>query len=105
MPIRQITIIGTGLIGGSLGLALRSKNFRGKIVGCDNVRVLRRARRMHAIDVGIADSRMAVAGSDLVVLATPVGGIIDLIESLAPHLSSDTLLTDVGSTKQGIVTQ
>jgi prephenate dehydrogenase len=103
MPIRQITIIGTGLIGGSLGLALRSKNFKGRIVGCDNAGVLRQARRMHAIDVGITDSRKAVAGSDLVVLATPVGGIIDLIETLAPWLSPDALLTDVGSTKQEVV--
>jgi prephenate dehydrogenase len=101
--IRQITIIGTGLIGGSLGLALRAKGFKGKIVGCDQVGVLRRARQKRAIDVAMADPLTAVRGSDFVVLATPVGGIIELIDKLAPHLSPETLLTDVGSTKEQIV--
>jgi prephenate dehydrogenase len=103
MPIRQITIIGTGLIGGSLGLALRSKGFKGTIVGCDQASVLRRARRIKAIDVAITAPLNAVRDSDVVVLATPVSGIIDLIEKLAPHLSPATLLTDVGSTKEQIV--
>lgn len=103
MPIRQITIIGTGLIGGSLGLALRKHGFRGKIVGCDRANVLARAKRIGAIHQGISDPIQASQDSDLVVLATPVGGIIELIEPLAPHLASDTLLTDVGSTKSEIV--
>ena len=45
MPIRQITIIGTGLIGGSFGLALKKRGFPGRIVGCDRAPVLKRARR------------------------------------------------------------
>ena len=44
MPIRHITIIGTGLIGGSLGLALKKRKFAGRIVGCDRAPVLERAR-------------------------------------------------------------
>ena len=103
MPIRQITIIGTGLIGGSLGLGLRKHGFRGTIIGCDRDPVLAKAKRKQAIDRGTADPLEACRGSDVVVLATPVGGIIDLIETLAPSLSSDTLLTDVGSTKHAIV--
>ncbi len=103
MPIRQITIIGTGLIGGSLGLALRKHGFRGKIVGCDRASVLARAKRAGVIHQGIFDPVRACQGSDVVVLATPVGGIIELIERLAPHLASDTLLTDVGSTKSEIL--
>jgi prephenate dehydrogenase len=99
---RQITIIGTGLIGGSLGLALRKNGFRGKIVGCDRKPVLARAKRIGAITSGIVDPVEASRGSDLVVLAVPVGGIIDLIAKLAPHLSTNTLLTDVGSTKAEI---
>src|SRR5713226_6667854 len=99
MAIRQITIIGTGLIGGSLGLALKKGGFRGKIVGCDSASVLARAKRARAIDLGVADPVEASQGSDVVVLATPVGAIIELIERLAPRLSSPTLLTDVGSTK------
>ncbi len=104
MSIRQITIIGTGLIGGSLGLALRKKGFRGKIVGCDRKDVLARAKRMGAISHGIADPVESSRDSNLVVLATPVGAIIELIGRLAPHLSSDTLLTDVGSTKAAVLT-
>ncbi|PYV49103.1 MAG: prephenate dehydrogenase/arogenate dehydrogenase family protein [Acidobacteria bacterium] len=105
MPIRQITIIGTGLIGGSLALALRKKRFRGKIIGCDQPDVLRRAKKIGAIDKGIGDPIKAAEGSDVVVIATPVGTIIDLIERLGLHLSDDVLLTDVGSTKSEIVSR
>jgi prephenate dehydrogenase len=105
MAIRQITIVGTGLIGGSLGLALKKGGFRGKIVGCDSKAVLARAKRARAIDVGLADPVEASAGSDVVVLATPVGSIIELIERLAPRISPSTLLTDVGSTKGEIVSR
>src|SRR6202140_4828997 len=103
MPIRQITIIGTGLIGGSLGLALRKKGFKGKVIGCDQAAVLRRAKKIGAIQQGITDPVKACKGSDVVVLATPVGTIIDLIERMAPHLPMDVLLTDVGSTKLQVV--
>jgi prephenate dehydrogenase len=105
MSIRQITIIGTGLIGGSLGLALRKNGFRGQIVGCDQPKVLARARRMGAIHAGISDPIRACSGSDVVVLATPVGAIIELIERLAPNLPGESLLTDVGSTKSQILCQ
>jgi prephenate dehydrogenase len=105
MPIRQITIIGTGLIGGSLALALRKRGFKGSLIACDDPGVLRRAKRMGAIEQGIADPVQACKGSDVVVLATPVGTIIDLIERLAPHLEADVLLTDVGSTKSEVVSR
>jgi prephenate dehydrogenase len=101
--IRQITIIGTGLIGGSLGLALRKAKFKGQIVGCDRPDVLRHAKKMRAVDEGMADPVSASKGSDVVVLATPVGAIIELISLLGPHVGSHTLLTDVGSTKSAIV--
>lgn len=101
--IRQITIVGVGLIGGSFGLALKKSGFRGKIVGCDRNSVLDKAKRRRAIDVAVSDPVRACAGSDLVVLATPVGAIIDLIERLAPRLAAATLLTDVGSTKAEVL--
>jgi prephenate dehydrogenase len=103
MAIRQITIIGTGLIGGSLGLALKKRKFGGQIVGCDRVPVLERAREVGAIDNGLPNAADAVRGSQVVVLATPVIAIIDFIERLGPALSARALLTDVGSTKLGIV--
>jgi prephenate dehydrogenase len=103
MSIRQITIIGTGLIGGSLALALRKKKFAGKIIGCDREAALEKARDRGAIDEGRSDPGDAVRGSDVVVLATPVLAIIDLIERLGPVLPAKTLLTDVGSTKTAVV--
>ena len=99
----QLTIIGTGLIGGSLGLALRSRRFRGTIVGCDKPEVLETALAREAIDRGSTDPKQAVRGSDIVVLATPVGAILSLLETLAPILPSSTLITDTGSTKQQVV--
>jgi len=103
MSIRQITIIGTGLIGGSLALALRKKKFAGKIVGCDREAALEKARERGAIHEGTMNPADAVRGSQVVVLATPVLAIIDLIERLGPALPAKTLLTDVGSTKRGVV--
>jgi prephenate dehydrogenase len=99
MPIRQITIVGTGLIGGSFALAVKKRGFAGRIVGCDRAPVLERARTKAAIDVGHTNPADAVRGSQIIVLATPVSGIIDLIERLGPVLPPKTLLTDVGSTK------
>ena len=103
MPIRQITIIGTGLIGGSLGLALRKKKFAGRIIGCDREGTLEKARMRGAIDAGSPNPGDAVRGSQVVVLATPVLAIIDLIERVGPALPAKALLTDVGSTKAAIV--
>jgi prephenate dehydrogenase len=103
--LRQITIIGTGLIGGSLGLALRKNKFKGKIIGCDRPEVLRRAKRIHAIDHGTSDPLSACDGSDVIVLATPVGAVIELIDRLARRLNPNAILTDVGSTKLEIVSR
>ena len=103
MAIRQITIIGTGLIGGSLALALRKNRFAGRIVGCDREGTLERARMRGAIDEGTVNSADAIHGSQLVVLAAPVLAICDLIDRLGPALPSKTLLTDVGSTKKAVV--
>ena len=102
MPIRQITIIGTGLIGGSLALALKKKKFAGRIVGCDREATLEKARQRGVIDAGSSNPGDAVRGSQVVVLATPVLAIVDLIERLGPSLPAKTLLTDVGSTKTAV---
>jgi prephenate dehydrogenase len=105
MPIRQITIIGTGLIGGSFALALRKRKFAGRIVGCDREPALKKAKTRGVIDSGVAEPADAVRGSQLVVLATPVLAIIDLIGRLGPGLPPNTLLTDVGSTKAAVAQQ
>jgi len=97
--IQQITIIGTGLIGGSFALALKKHGFAGCIVGCDREPVLAQAKRAGVIDEGIADPVQAARGTQVVLLATPVGAILDLIERIGPTLGEGALLTDVGSTK------
>src|SRR5262245_16371403 len=103
MKFKQITIIGTGLIGGSLALAIKKRRLARKVVGCDREPVLKQALRLRAIDAGEARPEAAITGSDVVVLASPVGGIIELIERVGPLLPPSTLLTDVGSTKVEIM--
>jgi prephenate dehydrogenase len=103
MPFKQVTIIGTGLIGGSIGLALRKRHLAGRVIGSDRAPVLERAQDCGAIEGGSANPADAIRGSDLVVLATPVLGILDLIDRLGPTVLSGTLVTDVGSTKAAIV--
>jgi prephenate dehydrogenase len=102
MPIRQITIIGTGLIGGSFALAMRKRRFAGRIVGCDRESALKKAKMCGVIDNGFVEPADAVRGSQLVMLATPVLAIVDLIGRLGPGLPATTLLTDVGSTKTAV---
>ncbi len=103
MAIKQITIIGVGLIGGSFGLAIKKHGFAGRIIGCGRPLSLAKAQRMGAIDIGIQEPRQAVQGSDVVLLATPVGAILDFIEQFGPILPPNVLMTDVGSTKKEIV--
>ncbi len=100
---KQITIIGTGLLGGSFGLALKAAGVPARVVGCDHGHILERARKMGAVDAGVEDPVQAINGSDLILLATPVGAIIDLIERIGPISGPDVLITDVGSTKQEIM--
>jgi prephenate dehydrogenase len=105
MPFKQVTIIGTGLIGGSLGLALKKRRLAARVVGCDRAPVLKRAKECGAIESGTTNPAEAVRGSDLVVLATPVLSILDLIARFGPALPAHALVTDVGSTKAEIVQQ
>lgn len=102
MSFSQVTVVGTGLIGGSFVLALRAHGYAGRIVGCDRQQVLDRALALGAIDAGLTDPCEAVYGSDLVVLAAPVGAILDLIGPIAKVVSPTALITDVGSTKREI---
>ena len=105
MSIRQITVIGTGLIGGSFALALKKYGFKGRIVGCDRPPVLERAREKGAIDEARAHPFEATRGSQVILLSAPVLGILELMERLGPSLAPKTLLTDVGSTKAQVVTR
>jgi prephenate dehydrogenase len=103
MTIQRITIIGTGLIGASTGLALRAANFPGEIVGWDrHPSELQIALDRGAIDVAAADPISAAVSSDLILLSGPVFAIQDWMEKLAPLLKPNQLVTDVGSVKGAI---
>lgn len=96
----RISIVGLGLIGGSWGLALRSHGFRGIRIGSDRPEVLKRALAAGAIDEAREDVADGVSDADLVILATGVGGILDLLPRLSRAVSHRALVTDVGSTKR-----
>ncbi len=98
----RIAIVGLGLIGGSIALAARKAWPTALVIGVDRNAVLERAMIRHAVDVASEDL-MIVSDADLVVLAAPVGSIIDLIPALDRTLASDAVVTDVGSTKRAIV--
>jgi prephenate dehydrogenase len=103
LTIRRITIIGTGLIGASSGLALRAAQFPGEIVGWDrNPSHLQIALDRGAIDASALDPISAALSSDLVLLSGPVFAIQDWMGRLAPLLQPHQLVTDVGSVKVAI---
>jgi len=100
--LEKMAIIGPGLLGGSLGLALKSRALKTRIVGIGHRRSsLDRAVEIGAIDEGSVDLS-AAAGSQLVVLATPIRLIQGGLEALSKILSPGTVVTDVGSTKRTI---
>lgn len=102
--IERVTIVGTGLLGGSLGLALRAGGFGGEIVG-----VGRRQETLDAaigagcMDRGTLDLEAGIEGAGLVVLATPVSAILRHLEQMGGKLGAEVVVTDVGSTKRTIV--
>jgi prephenate dehydrogenase len=101
--IERIAILGTGLIGASVGLALRSHGFTGSITGWDpDPHQLHTALSLGAITVIADDPLTAAAGSNLILLAGPVFTILENLDRLAPILREDQLVTDVGSVKGAI---
>ncbi|NOX75723.1 MAG: prephenate dehydrogenase/arogenate dehydrogenase family protein [Gammaproteobacteria bacterium] len=102
--IKQLTIIGVGLIGGSLARALKQADAVGEVVGAGrNAQHLQQALALGVVDRIEMDLAAAVRGANVVVVATPVGAAEAIFSAIAPGLSADTVLTDVGSTKASIV--
>ena len=103
MTIERITIVGTGLIGASAGLALHAAQFPGEVIGWDrSASQSGIALESGAIDVIALDPINAAVSSDLVLLSGPVFTIQDWMEKLAPLLKPHQLVTDVGSVKVAI---
>ena len=98
----HIVVVGVGLIGGSLGLALRERHIA-PVVGVGRADDLAKAERRGAIDRGTTDLLAALAGAETVVLATPIGQILADLDRLASLVGPGIVVTDVGSTKAEIV--
>ncbi len=103
MPIERIAILGTGLIGASVGLALRSHGYAGGIIGWDPApSELAAAQSIGAIDSAAPDPISTARVSQLILLSGPVFTILEWLDRLRPVLQSGQLVTDVGSVKGAI---
>ncbi|MDD5246594.1 MAG: prephenate dehydrogenase [Candidatus Omnitrophica bacterium] len=100
---KKVVIIGVGLIGGSLALAIKKKKIAYKIVGVSRHKsTLLLAKKRGVIDEGSQDIRIA-DGADLVILATPIETMLKLAVPLSKIIDKDCLVADVGSTKEEVV--
>lgn len=100
----RVAIVGLGLIGGSLGLALRQARITEQITGFDLGRgVCEQARKVGAIDQVHTSLADAVRGAELIVLATPVGAMRALLQQMATLASPGAVITDVASTKSQVI--
>ncbi len=101
---KKVVIFGSGLIGGSFALALRKANAVGEVVGFGRSEAtLQQAQQLGILDRIGRGVEAEVGDADLVMLATPVGQMAELMARIAPHLGAHTLVTDGGSTKSDVV--
>jgi len=100
----NVTIIGVGLIGGSLALVMKEKGLAGLITGGGrSQQTLEQAIALGVIDRAGKSAGQSVEDADLVVLASPVGMFEAIVREIAPHLKKGAVLTDVGSVKGELV--
>jgi len=99
-----VVIVGVGLIGGSLGMALKARRLAQRVVGVgrDQGR-LEKAVALGAIDEASTDLKVGIANADIVVLCTTVGHILETVEQALEFAKPGAIVTDVGSTKGAIV--
>lgn len=96
----SVAILGLGLMGSSIGLALKQRGFKGEVRGyARRAETCAKALELNVVDFASADIGEAVRGADLAVLCVPVLTIPKLTEAALPHLKSGAVVTDVGSTK------
>jgi prephenate dehydrogenase len=104
MPIGQLAVVGVGLIGASFALALKSAKAVERVIGIGRSRAnLEHALASGAIDQAADDAAAAIAGADLILVATPVGAMGEAFARIAPHLAARAVLTDAGSVKQSVI--
>ncbi len=104
MQIKQITIIGVGLIGGSFGKALKARQYNAKIVGYGtNIAKLNKAVELNVIDEFFTDMQQAVKNADLIMVAVPMGAFLEVFKQLKPFIKTNTIITDAGSSKISVI--
>lgn len=102
--INKLTIIGVGLIGGSLARALRAAGKVGEVIGYGrSLGNLQLAQELGVIDRAAVNPADAVREADVVVLAVPVGNLHEILENIAPAIPDSAVVTDVGSVKSDVV--
>ncbi len=98
-------IIGVGLIGASLALALRDRKLTDKIIGIDQDKgVLERAAALNIIDDTASSLEQGVSGADLILIAAPVGAIGEIVAGLRDHARDGAIIIDAGSVKGAVAT-
>jgi len=101
---RRVAIVGVGFMGTSLGIAIKKKGLAREVIGIGRQETsLREATDLGAIDEGTMDFHKGIVGADLIILATPVNTILDMIEVLGKEHRRGCIITDLGSTKGSIV--
>ncbi len=106
MNFGVVAIVGTGLIGGSIGLGLKKRGLATTIIGVGHRKVsINKALKIKAIDVGTTSIEKAAKEADIIVLATSVSLIPDYAKKIISLMKKSAILTDVGSTKDYIVSQ
>ncbi len=102
--IKQLTIFGVGLIGGSLALALKKAGYCQQVVGCSrSADHLQRAVDLGVIDRYTLDPTEAVKGADMILVAVPMGAMQAVFASIADHIEEHAVITDAGSAKGSVV--
>ena len=101
---KKITLVGVGLLGGSLGMALRKRRLAGSVVGfVRRVASVTECEELGAVHLATRNLRQAVEGADLIVLCTPLAQMHSLVERMLPWLKPGAIVTDVGSVKGSVV--
>ena len=104
MKIERVAIIGLGLLGGSLGLALRENAPNIETIGYDASKDVREAARARSLVNMVCDDPIAaVEGAQLVILCVPVGAMADAARAFGPGLEDHAIISDVGSSKQSVM--
>lgn len=104
MRWNKITLVGVGLLGGSLGLAVRRRKLAKEIAGYVRREAsIRDCEKAGATDFATTDLLAAVSGADLVVLCTPLAQMLPIVKQMLPALSRGAIVTDVGSVKGSVV--